>query len=132
MYESPIKYQRTREEKVNQLLAWKRSDKAFFAAGACHILAFAFRDLQPQRNLELIFIRPKNNTKGSHVYVLDGEWAFDFNGWTKEKELLETTQKVCRNIYPTWDYDKIFITEDLENFCKNNNHRLPAYFAYLP
>jgi len=133
MYESSIKYHRTPEEKADQLLSWKRSDKAFFAAGACHILAIAFKELYPDRNLELVFICPKNNAKGSHVYVLDGEWVFDFNGWTKEKELLEVTKSEHKKLHsPDWDYDKIVIREDLETFCKNNNHRLPAHFAYLP
>jgi|SRR6185436_11835450 len=133
MYETSIKYHRTPEERADQFLSWKRSDKAFFSNGACHILAFTFTYLHPDRNLELVFIRPKNNSKGNHMYVLDGEWAFDFNGWTKEKELLEVTKSEHQKLHsPDWDYDKVIIKEDLETFCKNNNHRPPAYFAYLP
>ena len=134
MYESSITYHRTPEERADQSLSWKRTDKAFFAAGACHILAFTFKGLHPDRNIKIIFIRAKSNgSKAAHVYVLDGEWAFDFNGWTKEKELLEVTESEHKKRHsPDWDYDRIIIKEDLETFCKNNNHRLPTDFAHLP
>ena len=133
MYEPSIKYHRTPEERANQFLSWARSDKAFFSNGACHILAFTFKYLHPERNIKLIHIRPKNNAKGNHVYVLDGEWAFDFNGWTKERELLEVTEAAHKLVHsPDWSYDRVIIEDDLETWCKNNNHRPPAYFAYLP
>ena|SRR3989344_5729550 len=132
MYEPALNYRRTPEEKINQILSWKRSDKAFFAAGACHILAFTFTYLHPTRNLKLVFIKPKGGFNGNHMYVLDNKWAFDFNGWTTEKELLKTTENAYRKVYATWDYDRIIINDDLETFCKNNNHRSPAHFAYLP
>ena len=132
MYEPAISYRRTPEEKADQMLSWVRSDKAFFASGACHILAFTFKSLHKGRNLRLVYIKPKGNLSGNHVYVLDGDWAFDFNGWTKEKELLGITEIACRKVFPDWDYEKKVIGEDLETFCKNNNHRPPAYFAYLP
>lgn len=114
-------------------MAWSRSDKAFFAAGACHVLAFTFHDLHPDEGYEIIHIKVNSqDANGTHVYESDGEWAFDFNGWTKETELLHETEKAERSAYPNWTYERIVVKEDLEAFCKNNNHRPPAYFAYLP
>lgn len=134
MYESTLKYTRTPAERADQFLSWQRSDKAFFASGACHILAYVFKDLHPDRNIQLIYIQPpkKFNGAGTHVYALDDEWAFDFNGWSKEDELLKTTKAAYQKKHPGWDYQKIIITDDLETFCKKKFHRPPAYFAYLP
>lgn len=134
MYTPSLRYERTKEEKTNQLVSWSRSDKVFFAAGACHILAFTFRSLHADRNLKIIFMKPKSKfgAVGTHVYVLDGDWAFDFNGWTKEAELLKITKKAYQAKYPEWDFEKVEITSDLEAFCKQYNHRTPAHFAYLP
>ncbi len=73
MYEPGIKYWRKPEEKANQFLSWKRNDKAFFASGACHILAFTFTYLHPDKNLALIHIKPKGKFSGNQVYAIDGE-----------------------------------------------------------
>ena len=131
MYEPSRKYKRTPEQRKNRLLAWERNDKAFFAAGACHILAFTFFELHPDEGYEIIFIKPPN-ANGTHMYVSDGAWAFDFNGWTKEKELLEETKKAERQGNPDWDFERIIIKDDLETFCKKHAHRPPAHFAHLP
>jgi hypothetical protein len=45
MYQPGIVFKRTPEERADIFLAWKRDDKAFFAAGACHILAFLFQHI---------------------------------------------------------------------------------------
>jgi|SRR3989344_1542598 len=134
MYISPIKYRRTSEELADKFVSWTRDDKAFFAAGACHILAFTFRVLHPNRNLQLIFIHPqtKFGSTGTHVYALDGDWAFDFNGWTKEKDLIAEVRKSYFAKYPGWDFDRVIIKDDLETFCKRNKHTLTSHFAYLP
>ncbi len=133
MYKSSIHFERTPEEQRNQMLAWKRSDEAFFGAGACHILAYTFKWLHEESDYDIIFIKPKEPfTHGNHVYVTDGEWAFDFNGWTKEKELLAEAEKAYGGKYPGWQYERMILDCDLETFCKENYHRPPAYYAYLP
>jgi len=40
-------YRRTQAEREDQLLSWQRGDRAFFAAGACHILAWRSRPISP-------------------------------------------------------------------------------------
>jgi hypothetical protein len=34
--------------------------------------------------------------------------------------------------YPGWDCERIVVTDDLETFSRQNNHRQPWQFAYLP
>ncbi|HEX3588635.1 MAG TPA: hypothetical protein VHV74_03310 [Pseudonocardiaceae bacterium] len=47
MYQPPSAVARTPLERADQLASWQRPDQAFFAAGACHILAFAFLEAFP-------------------------------------------------------------------------------------
>jgi len=128
MYESSRNYKRTDAERKSQVLAWNRPDKAFFAAGACHILAYTFLDLHPNEGYNIIGIAT-SKSKASHIYVSNDVWAFDFNGWTAEAELLAVTEKAEQ---PDWSYDRLIIKDDLETFCKNHHHRNPAYFLHLP
>jgi hypothetical protein len=133
MYEPGLKYMRTPEESKDVFLAWNRSDKAFFAAGACHILAHMFLSLHHGEDYELIYIKPKGKYPGNHMYASNGVWAFDFNGWTLEEELLSSTKKVFGDKYPGWDCTRIIIAEGLPEYLKHSNHlRGPEYFPELP
>lgn len=135
MYKPSYLFDRTDEEKRDMFKSWARSDQAFFAAGACHILAEVFVQLHQHENFKMIHIKPNQGFTGNHVYASDGEWAFDHNGWTKEKLLLETTERAYKEKYPGWGYTRISIEPtmtSLEDFCKNNYHRLPWQYAYLP
>ena len=133
MYKPSIYYKRTPEEKADKLLAWKRDDTAFFAAGACHILAHMFMELHyKEKKYKIIGLKAKRDKYVHHVYVTDGKWAFDYGGWTLEEELLIETKKAYTTFNKDWDYEKIIIKEDLETFCKKQYSRPPAYFPYLP
>lgn len=132
-YDPGIHYERTPEEFKDVFLAWQREDKAFFAAGACHILAHMFLSLHHGEGYELIYIKPKAKRPGNHLYASNGTWAFDFNGWTLEAELLEATKKAYSTRHKNWDYDRIVITEGLPEYLKHSNHlRGPEYFPQLP
>ena len=48
MYRSSAQFRRTPAERADQMLSWNRDDVRFFAAGACHILAFAFLEVYPK------------------------------------------------------------------------------------
>jgi len=131
MYETSHKYKRTDVQRKNQRLSWQRSDKAFFASGACHILAYTFFDLHRNEGYKIIGL-DTGQGYASHVYISDGNWAFDFNGWTKEEELLSVTESISKEINPNWSYKRMLIEDDLETFCEKNYHRRPAYFLHLP
>ncbi|HYH75144.1 MAG TPA: hypothetical protein VD735_04250 [Candidatus Saccharimonadales bacterium] len=135
MYEPGFIYQRTPEESRDMFLAWDRSDKAFFAAGACHILAHTFLSLHYEEDYQLIYIKPKNDEHtGNHLYASNGIWAFDFNGWTLEEELLEVTEAAYKQAWPDWDYERIVIAEGLPAYIAGGQHNLrpPEYFPELP
>jgi len=132
MYRSSLQFRRTTEEKSDPFLSWGRDDLSFFAAGACHILAYMFMQLHPNQNFQIIFLKPEKKFTGNHVYVTNGTLAFDYEGWTQEKELLRETKKAYSEKYEGWDYKRIIIKEDIETFCKKYNHRSPSHFPYLP
>lgn len=126
---------RTPEEKRDMFKAWARDDRAFFADGACHILAYLFVQLHQHEGYRMVYLKPAEGFVGNHVYASNGEWVFDHNGWMKEKELLALTEKVYMEKYPEWHYERIPIENSmtvLEDFCRANLHRLPWQFAYLP
>jgi hypothetical protein len=135
MYRPSLLFDRTPEEKRDMFKSWSRDDQAFFAAGACHILADLFVQLHMHEGFKVTYIKPNEGFTGNHVYASDGVWAFDHNGWTKETTLIETTEDAYKRTYPGWNYTKQIIEPEidaLEKFCKANNHREPAQFPYLP
>lgn len=134
MYEPCLMYTRTEDEIRDPFLSWQREDKPFFAAGACHILAHMFLSLHPDEGFQLIYIKPKKDYLGTHLYASNGTWAFDFNGWTLEEELLEATTAAYRQLYDDWDFDRVVIREGLPAFIAKGQHNLrpPEYFPFLP
>lgn len=135
MYQPSLIFERTPEERSDPFKSWARSDQAFFASGACHILADLFVQLHQREGFRMIYLRPPQGFPGNHVYASNGVWAFDHNGWTKESELLRVTELAYKQKYPGWKYTRLTIepgSDALEKFCKANNHRLPWQFAYLP
>ncbi|WP_404962459.1 hypothetical protein [Streptomyces sp. 147326] len=64
----------------------------FFAAGACHNLAYAFMDAHPEAGFRPIGLWPREARDPGHVYVTDGRWAFDHAGWTPQSELPAVTR----------------------------------------
>jgi hypothetical protein len=132
-YTPGICHERTEAERNDEQLSWSRSDVAFFAAGACHILAWQFIAGYPDDGFEIIHIRPRApHDRGHHVYVTNGAQAFDFAGWTEERELLEVHRSAYAEVLPGWDFDRVVVDTDLETFCRNNAHRLPSQFAHDP
>ena len=93
------------------MVSWNRDDVRFFAAGACHILAFAFMEAHPM-----------------HAYVTDGAWAFDFDGWTPVGELLAVTCAAEADV----GYEQRSIEADLSTFCREHSHRDRPYYAFDP
>lgn len=135
MHKPSYLFDRTPEQKRDLFKSWARDDQAFFANGACHILAELFVQLHLDEGYKMIYLKPAPNFPGNHVYASNGEWAFDHNGWNKETDLLELTTKAYEKKFPGWSCRRITIEPSmtaLEDFCKQNNHRLPWQYAYLP
>lgn len=132
MYRPSVLFERTPKEYKDPELAWNRPDMAFFGAGACHILAYAFMQLHPDDGFQIVHIQPIATSSGHHIYVSNGVWAFDHNGWTKESDLLRINRIAERNRNPQWTYKRIIIKKDLAAFCAENNHMLAEEFPHSP
>ncbi len=134
MYEPGVIYLRTQKEMRDPFVAWQRPDREFFAAGACHILAHMFLSLHHGEDYQLACIKPKGRLPGNHMYASNGTWAFDFNGWTLEEELLEVSAASWDQAYPGWQYERSIIKEGLPAYIASGKHNLraPEYFPYLP
>ncbi len=125
-------YIRTSAERADPFLSWKRSDEAFFASGACHILAHLYWQMHQAEGWRRMFIQPTGDRPGSHVYATNGEWVFDYNGYTPEREYLDKYRASWLERDPEWDCTVTEITMGLEEFCAQNYHRPPSHYAYLP
>lgn len=115
MPEPALKYMRTPEESRDVLLSWLREDMVLFAAGACHILAHMFLLHNPNEDFDLIYTKSVNKQSGNHMYVSGGTWAFDFNRWSLEKDLLKINETFAKDRYPNWNYERIVI----EKVCRS-------------
>ena len=128
MYRPCGTFRRTPAERADQELSWRRSDQAFFASGACHVLAWAFQHTYPDAGFSTIALRKVGNEHASHVYVSDGTWAFDHDGWTLEAELLEVTAAA----EPDAPWERLVIDSDLETYCVEHHSLPPHLFAHPP
>jgi hypothetical protein len=130
-YDPPLLHRRTDAERADQLLSWRRNDKSFFAAGACHILAWVFLSCEDRAaGFSPVGLRQVGEEYMNHVYVSDGRWAFDHDGWTREDELLAVTRAARADATPGAVVERLALLKDLEQFCAECNYRLPSQFAY--
>ena len=100
MPEFALKYMRTTEYSCDIFLSLRREDMVFFAAGVCHILAHMLLSLHPNEGFDTIYTKPVNKQPGNHMYVSGGTWAFDFNRWSLEKDLLKVNETYAKDRYP--------------------------------
>jgi hypothetical protein len=119
-------FRRTPQERADQEVSWRRPDQAFFAAGACHILAWEFVARHPAYGV--VAIRKVGEPNPSHVIASDGTWAFDHDGWTLEKDLLAATTAY----EPDATWALVPITSGLATFCAENYHRMPEQYFEDP
>ncbi|GAA1478820.1 hypothetical protein GCM10009623_32660 [Nocardioides aestuarii] len=82
-------FRRNDLERSDQQLAWDRRDQAFFAAGACHVLAWACRAFHQDQALAIHALRFAGHDQVFHTDAVWESWAFDHSGWNSHHELLE-------------------------------------------
>ncbi|RLP81283.1 hypothetical protein EAD89_28990 [Micromonospora sp. BL4] len=113
---------------MDQLLSWNRSDQAFFAAGACHVLAWVAAERYASAGFGIVGMHQLGRPHVSHVIISNGRWAFDHDGWTPLPELLRATAEYEPD--PSWDL--LPITSALRHFCAAHKHRTPEQYVYDP
>lgn len=114
--------------------SWNRSDRAFFAAGACHILADAFLRRFPASAFHATLICPPEGARGSHVFVSDGTLLFDYHGFSAHDRFVRFYSRHLQRRFPGWQADFVPLSDSPASaeFCRRYHHREPAHFLYDP
>ncbi|PWU47720.1 hypothetical protein DLJ46_13985 [Micromonospora globispora] len=120
-------FRRTAIERSDQRVAWERTDQAFFAAGACHILAWVCRDSYPDRPIEIAAVRLAGERQVFHAYTVWDGWAFDHSGWNPEPELL-----AINTDFEGQPLQRVKIIHSLAEFCETHHHRMPDQYWHDP
>jgi hypothetical protein len=103
---------RTPGAKQDQVSRWNLPDRVFFAAGACHILAYAFLERFPESSRKAIWIKPLDGSPTNHIIVDLGECAFDYHGYTQKSTLLGHFEQRARKHWPAWQGELVDIQPD--------------------
>lgn len=124
-----LRFERSTRERASVGASWDRPDEAFFAAGACHILAFVMSaSLGGGDDAEIVHLRPEDEG-GDHMVVRRGDRGFDFNGWSDFETLVDVNVAAARERYSAaWSTRLVPVPGDLDGFfayCAQHGHRLP-------
>ena len=92
---------------------WALPERVFFACGACHILAYAFRTTYSESGFKPIWIRPKRGYTGNHILVVCGQRAFDYHGYSEWLVLLAHMKRKANQWWPGWDADLVELPDDI-------------------
>lgn len=131
-----IYYPRHPQAKHDPVKRWNRPERVFFAAGACHILAYAFLERFPERMGKAIWIRPRDGSPNNHIFVSLGECAFDYHGYCDQARLLDHFARRVRTRFPDWSPEFIELPADaLISEAKSKTYpglwlREPGQFLY--
>jgi hypothetical protein len=74
--------------KADPVRRWSLPDRVFFAAGACHILTYAFMERYPDAGFNPIWIKPAKGYCGNHIVAARDDLAFDYHGYSHWPALL--------------------------------------------
>lgn len=109
--------------KNDPIKRWELPDKLFFSNGACHILAYAFLVRYPNENFKSIWIRPKSEFKGNHIFVTNNSLVFDYNGFNNPDVFFTELKSGMTKHYTNWSFDLIELSKDvLISEKKSKNH----------
>jgi hypothetical protein len=125
---------RSQQAKEDTVHSWHRPDRVFFAAGACHLLAAAFLETYSAAGYYPIIIRPEEGYRGTHVAVSNGEFVFDYHGYTEEPRYCAHFFKKIGRFFPGWQGTILALNEfpGGESFCRKYLHRLPDQYLFDP
>ncbi|MBK8857661.1 MAG: hypothetical protein IPN11_08250 [Opitutaceae bacterium] len=102
---------RTPAQKSDLEWSWARGDRAFFAAGACHILARAFLTNPIGHGFKPMMIVPGAGFRGGHVFATDGTTVFDYHGFSSHARFLAHYFAKISRIFPGWQGNVLDITD---------------------
>ncbi len=117
-------------KKADPVTRWNLPDRIFFGHGACHILAGVFLKELVHASFQAFWINPPRHP-GMHVFVSDGEIAFDYHGYSVLTRLEQHHQKVWRSQYPDWEGAIAPVDFDLLNESDLNQRNMRGPNQYL-
>ncbi len=100
-------------KKRDPYLRWALPDRAFFACGACHILAYAFLELHQVRSLRAIWLNPDAGYTGNHIYVASSDWVFDYHGYSDPERYHAHTWRKAQRWWPGWNATPVELPMDV-------------------
>lgn len=65
-------YRRTQVQRDDQRSSWIRDDQAFFAAGACHVLAWTCHETYAKQDLRIVGLKFAGESIAFHVIAPGG------------------------------------------------------------
>lgn len=104
---------RTPGAKQDQVKRWNLPDRVFFAAGACHILAYAFLERFPDCGARAFWTKPLDGSPTNHIIVMKENCAFDYHGYTKRDALMAHFRSRARRIWPEWHNELVELPPDV-------------------
>lgn len=111
------------EIKRDPVRRWALPHRVFFAAGACHILAYGFLQRFPDAGYGALWIRPGAGFTGNHIIVARDGCAFDYHGHSRLARLLAHVQARAVRRWPGWTCDTVPLpAETLVSEEKSRRH----------
>ena len=117
--------------KQDPVRRWNLPDRIFFGHGACHILAGVFLARSGSAAYWAEWVTPHKDLEGAHVYVTDGDRAFDYHGFSRREALLAHHRKKWLTRFPDWDADIRVVDFDLLSTSALNQRRMRGPDQYL-
>jgi hypothetical protein len=103
------------EVKADPVRRWSLPDRAFFACGACQVLAYAFLEREAARAQPrpcgALWIRPRAGFTGNHIVIAGADWVFDYHGYSDRLAFLAHTWAKAARWYPGWDADLVALPQ---------------------
>jgi len=93
--------------KADPLRRWALPDRVFFAAGACHILCFAFLRRYPRSGAQSLWFRPAAGFTGNHIVAVGPGWIFDYHGYSDPTAFRTHLWRKARRWWPGWSATEI-------------------------
>jgi hypothetical protein len=103
---------RTPGAKRDPIKQWALPDRVFFAAGACHMLAFAFLERYPHSGFEAKWIRPAAGHTGNHIVVVRDGCVFDYHGFADWSRYWTHAVRRANQWWPGWSAAVVNIRMD--------------------
>lgn len=110
---------------------WALPDRIFFGHGACHILAGVFLRQPPLHGFHAERIIPSDDFAGNHIFLTNGEIAFDHHGYSARERLLEHHRKGWSRLYPAWDCIIETVNFELLSTAELNRRKMLGPDQYL-